>query len=127
MSKKLTVKQRKFVNAYDGNASRAALAAGYSEKTAHQMGYENLKKPEIIEAIKKRLLGDTEKLIMSREERQNFWTRVALGLEPGTDMKDRLKATELLGKSQADFIDKVKMLGKPTVVVKDLTGKKDEH
>lgn len=45
----LTEKQKKFCREYifDFNASRAARVAGYSEDTAGQMGYENLKKPEI--------------------------------------------------------------------------------
>ena len=37
------------------NATQAALAAGYSEKTAHAQGWENLRKPEIAETISRRL------------------------------------------------------------------------
>lgn len=54
----LTPKQRKFIDAYfqNGmNATRAAITAGYSEKTARQMGSENLSKPDIKEAIEQRL------------------------------------------------------------------------
>lgn len=49
----LTPKQAKFVAAYvaEPNATRAAIAAGYSEKTAYSIGAENLTKPEIIEAL----------------------------------------------------------------------------
>jgi len=52
-----TKKQKRFVEEYckDFNASAAARRAGYSEKTAGQMGYENLKKPEIKQAIEERL------------------------------------------------------------------------
>lgn len=58
--KKLTNKQRIFCEEYimDWNATRAAKVAGYSEKTAQQMGYENLTKPliqEYIEEIQKDL------------------------------------------------------------------------
>jgi phage terminase small subunit len=47
--KELTGKQKKFCEEYifDFNASRSARAAGYSEATAGEIGYENLKKPEI--------------------------------------------------------------------------------
>lgn len=53
----LTLRQERFVNEYmiDGNATRAATAAGYSPKTAHSIGHENLSKPEIktrIEALR---------------------------------------------------------------------------
>lgn len=49
----LTNKQRRFVEEYlvDLNATQAAIRAGYSEKTAGQIGDENLKKPEIAAAV----------------------------------------------------------------------------
>jgi phage terminase small subunit len=53
MSEGLTTKQRLFVEAYLDclNASEAARRAGYSERTAHAIGWENLRKPEIAEAV----------------------------------------------------------------------------
>lgn len=53
-AKKLTRKQQAFVDNYivhRFNATKAAIAAGYSEKTAYSIGSENLKKPEIKQAI----------------------------------------------------------------------------
>jgi len=49
----LSPKQRKFVDEYliDPNATQAAIRAGYSQRTARQMGSENLSKPVILEAI----------------------------------------------------------------------------
>lgn len=49
----LNDKQRRFVEEYlvDLNATQAAIRAGYSEKTAGAVGFENLKKPEIATAI----------------------------------------------------------------------------
>ncbi len=49
----LTPKQAAFVAEYvkDSNATQAAIRAGYSEKTAGAIGFENLQKPEIIEAL----------------------------------------------------------------------------
>lgn len=46
---KLTAKQELFCREYlvDLNATKAAIRAGYSEKTAYSTGHENLKKPEI--------------------------------------------------------------------------------
>ena len=45
--KKLTDKQRRFVEEYlvDLNATQAAIRAGYSKRTARQTGAENLSKP----------------------------------------------------------------------------------
>lgn len=50
---RLTEKQARFVAEYlvDMNATEAAKRAGYSEKTAYSIGFENLRKPEIQEAI----------------------------------------------------------------------------
>ncbi|TKH35969.1 cell division protein FtsK [Paenibacillus polymyxa] len=49
----LTPKQRIFIMEYlrDFNATRAAMAAGYSKKTAYSIGWELLRKPEIKAAI----------------------------------------------------------------------------
>lgn len=51
--KTLTAKQERFVEEYmiDLNATQAALRAGYSEKTAHRAGSENMQKPAIRVAI----------------------------------------------------------------------------
>lgn len=49
----LTDKQRRFVDEYlvDLNATQAAIRAGYSQKTARQIGDENLSKPDIAKAV----------------------------------------------------------------------------
>jgi phage terminase small subunit len=50
---KLTDKQELFAREYlkDLNATQAAIRAGYSEKTAKEVGYENLTKPHILELV----------------------------------------------------------------------------
>lgn len=102
---KLTVKQLRFVEAYDGNATAAAIAAGYSVKTACYIGNENLRKPNIIKAIKAREAKKVKPHIASREDRQKFWTETMRDTK--ADLKNRLRASELLGKSEADFIERV--------------------
>lgn len=49
----LLLKQELFCQEYvvDGNATQAAVRAGYSKKTAFQIGPENLKKPKIRDRI----------------------------------------------------------------------------
>ena len=51
----LTNKQKKFISEYlvDLNATQAAIRAGYSPKSAYAIGVENLRKPQIAEAIEK--------------------------------------------------------------------------
>ena len=49
----LNDRQARFVHAYalSGNGSKAAREAGYSPRTAGQMGFELLKKPDVVEAL----------------------------------------------------------------------------
>jgi phage terminase small subunit len=53
LQKKLTPKERIFCHEYiiDWNKARAARAAGYSEKIAKEIGYENMTKPHIIQYV----------------------------------------------------------------------------
>lgn len=123
---KLTAKQERFIQEYliDLNATQAAIRAGYSKKSARQVGTENLSKPSIKQAIDERLRRiDDEKTADTKEIRE-FWTRVMRGEEKETvlrydsdgvqveteidvTMKDRIKASEMLGKSFAMFTDKI--------------------
>jgi phage terminase small subunit len=52
---KLSLKQRKFVEQYllTGNATKSAIAAGYSKASASSIGEENLRKPEIKQELEK--------------------------------------------------------------------------
>ena len=109
MADKLTEKQQRFVDAYDGNATQAAIAAGYSKKTARMMGRENLTKPYILAEIRNRETKRRTPMIASREEGQAFWTEIMRDRHEKT--QDRLKASELLGKSEADFIDRQELTG----------------
>lgn len=47
------LKQQRFVEEYliDLNTTQAAILAGYSEKTAQEIGSENLSKPMVVKAI----------------------------------------------------------------------------
>ena len=60
----LTAKQQRFVAEYlvDLNATQAAVRAGYSQRTAAEMGYENLRKPQIADAIQQAMEARAEKL-----------------------------------------------------------------
>lgn len=53
MNMKLSGKQKRFIEEYlvDLNATQAAIRAGYSKNCATEIGYENLSKPHIADAI----------------------------------------------------------------------------
>ena len=109
----LTPRQARFVTEYlkDSNATDAAKRAGYSAKTAYSIGPRLLKDVGVSAAIRKGQEHLTGRAIATRAERQEFWTRVLYGQEDDTRMADRLKASELLGKSEADFTDKLEHSG----------------
>jgi len=69
MQQKLTLKQNRFIKEYikTGNATAAAVKANYSEKTARQMGSENLSKPYIKRAIEKVMSKSAEEMGINAE------------------------------------------------------------
>ncbi len=76
---RLTIKQARFINEYliDGNATRAALAAGYSAQTASVIGWENLRKPQIHTAIQEAQRQLAAKNDLSAERLLREYTRIA--------------------------------------------------
>ena len=109
----LTVRQQRFVEAYDGNATEAMIAAGYSAKSAASNVDKILKNTEIQAAIQNREKERNSAAIATREERQRFWTAIMRDEE--VDLRDRLRATELLGKSEGDFLERVLDLTPPEI------------
>lgn len=126
---KLTEKQLKFADYFleMGNATEAAIKAGYSEKYAGTNTDKLLKNTnvkEYIEERKKQL--DTER-IANQEEVLKYLTAVMRGTEKdqfGLDaaLADRTKAAELLGKRYRLFTDKVEHSGnvEGVVIVNDI-------
>lgn len=122
----LTLKQKKFADEYiiSGNATEAAIKAGYSEKTANRIASENLSKLDIKNYINKRLAEiDSEKIADQKEVmeylssvmrgEQTEQTLKSCGAEWGQEItdievgaKDRIKAAELLGKRYGMWTDK---------------------
>lgn len=104
----LNSKQQLFISEYltDFNATQAAIRAGYSVRSAGSIASELLKKPDIQQALQATITARNNNLIADREERKRFWSRVML--DENENMKHRLKASELLAKSEGDFIQQVK-------------------
>jgi phage terminase small subunit len=111
----LTPKQVRFVEVYAGDAQRAAIEAGYPAHTAKQAGCRLMRNAEIVEAIRAREAPARKARIASREQRQAFWTRIMRS--KACEIRDRLKASELLGRSEADFTDNIKGSGGMVVQV----------
>lgn len=103
---KLTEKQKRFCDYYieTGNGAESAIRAGYSEKTAKQMAKENLTKPYLREYIEERNRQLESDRIADMVEVKEFWTNVLRNR--GIDMRERLKASEYIAKTNAAFIEK---------------------
>jgi len=75
----LNQRQVAFINEYliDLNATQAAIRAGYSEKTAGQIGHELLKKPEITEALAESRKKLAERAEISQDLVLKRWLEIA--------------------------------------------------
>lgn len=115
----LTPKQQRFVDAYTGNGVAAARAAGYAgnAEVLAAVAHENLRKPQIARAIEESQRKAAAPLIADRQERQAFWSDIMRNRE--ANLLGRLKASELLGKSEVDFTDKVEHSGAVSIAVVD--------
>lgn len=132
----LTPRQQKFCDEYliSGNATEAAIKAGYSRKTAKQTGSENLAKPDLRAYIDEQLakihsakIADAEEVmkyltsVMRGEHTEQVLKLVGEGVQTVTDIdvsaKERLKAAELIGKRYGLFTEKVGLEGAVPVII----------
>lgn len=123
----LTAKQNKFIIEFikSGNATEAAIKAGYSKKTANVIGSENLTKPYIIAEIEKRTFKREQSKIASADEVLEFFTAVLRGevedenigpygkkINTRANVRDRSRAAENLARRYALFTDRVEISDK---------------
>lgn len=138
-------RQKKFVLKYIengfGNATEAARQAGYSGKTAKEQAgrmLSNVNFAHIQDVISEFKAVYNEKLaelsILTPTELMQFWSRIILNeekdsqmigvgegaqevIEVPASMKDKLKSSELLGKTHIMFTDKVEQTNRNIEVV----------
>ena len=140
---KLTVKQLKFIESYivSGNATQAAIEAGYSRRTAYKTGSENLKKPQLLKKLEKRTEEIRDEKIVDQREIMEFISATQRGeirevvVTPGgakvevpAKISDRLKAAELMGKRYAMWTEKrdVTATVGPVQIADDIPAGSDE-
>lgn len=126
LSKKLTIKQKKFADEYiiSGNATQAAIEAGYSKNTAINAHKNILAKPNVKAYIDERMQQLEDESIADQTEILQYLTRVIRDEETEEVLvnignmeqeiravklsaKDKIKAAELLGKRWGSWTDKV--------------------
>ena len=137
---KLTEKQKKFADYYIelGNATQAAIKAGYSSKYANTNASKLLQNTTIKEYIQEKLEEMASERIASATEVLEFITKAVRGeiledvvvtegegdgyssariVKKQIAAKDRVKAAELLGKRYMLFTDKVNITGAVPVMI----------
>lgn len=115
--RELSPRQRAFVVAYarHGVAERAAIEAGYSNRTARGSAARLLANAGIRAELSRISSIATTEAVADLRERREFWTRTMR--DGDAPMRERLKASELLGKSEGDFLDRVEQGGEMVVRV----------
>lgn len=128
----LTIKQQRFADEYiiSGNATEAAIKAGYSKKYTNTNAHKLLQNTAIKAYIAERLEAINSAKIADQEEVLQYLTSVMRGetqsavvvvegegdgvscarlLDKTPDEREKLKAAELLGKRYGAFTEKVEV------------------
>lgn len=102
------------MEAYDGNGTAAARLAGYTgnDNVLSVQAARLLRDARVVEALREREASRRPhsplgQHIATRAERQAFWTKVMLDVD--AELAQRLKASELLGKSEGDFLERLEV------------------
>ena len=123
----LTEKQKRFIDYYieTANATESAKRAGYSEKTAKNIGAENLTKLNFF--IQEKLQQLEDKRIASANEVLQYFTAVMRGDEKDqfgleASLKDRNFAAKCLAQRHGLLVEKKELSGDYKVeLVDDVT------
>ena len=141
----MNAKQKRFCDEYlaCGNATQAAIRAGYSEKTAKQIGHQNLTKLDLqnyinaeLEKLHNENTANAQEVmeyltsVMRGEAKEEVLQNNGYGIQVVTKIqvsaKDRIKAAELIGKYYGMWNERVNMDGNCTmVIIDDIGGEKN--
>jgi phage terminase small subunit len=104
-SAQINRRQQKFVEEYANtlNSAEAARRAGYSPKTAKEMGHENLTKPHVKAAVEAEIARLTVKITPDRVQRR--LDEISHEAQQSGQFGPAVRAEELLGKSIGMWID----------------------
>ncbi len=98
--RQFTVKQRKYVDCFDGNVKRSARMAGISHVYARELHAKTCYS-HVQTALRERETVESNGNIATRQERQQFWTKNMR--DESLSISERRKFSELMGKSELDF------------------------
>lgn len=132
---RISQQERLFIEAYEEDRGIPALEiAGYqgSESQLNKILAQLLSRTEILQAIKERdrFVKKTNTIVADRHERQSFWSEIMRNKDPhaieekdefgvpkipNIPLQHRLRASEMLAKSEGDFVDNVNVQGNLTI------------
>ena len=124
MKPKLTVKQRTFIQEYliDLNATQAAIRAGYSKKTAQQVGSQNLSKLVIQTAIQKAMKQRSERTGITATKILEAIAEIGFAdFNEDIRASDKLKALELMARHLGMF-DNIAKSQRPCIITMNYGG-----
>ena len=100
MINKLNQRQTKFVQEFleSGNATKAAIKAGYSQKTAMQIGGKLLRKVEIKKAIQAARQKTAERNEMTIDNQLEYTKEIRDRAKTATNFKAELSANDQVNK-----------------------------
>lgn len=109
----LTPKQQRFVEEYliDLNATQSAIRAGYSEKTAEQLGYQLLQKTSVLKAIEEAKNQVSKRTELTVDMVVQGLLKEAQDYAEGSTQSARVSAWAHLGKHLGMFTEKVQHSG----------------
>lgn len=117
-------RQTRFVEAYliDPNGKKAAIAAGFSPKTAESQASRLLRNVKVKAALDKAIAARAERVEVKADDVLRDIDRIAKAAEGAGEYTAALKGRELLGKHLGLFTDKVEHSGEQalTVIVQSL-------
>jgi phage terminase small subunit len=113
----VTPKQAAFVQEYliDLNATQAAIRAGYPANSAAEVGYENLRKPRIAEAIAEVQKSRSEELNLTQNDVVRGLYAEAKLTGDGSSHAARVSAWGLLARHMGMLKDRVEHSGSVTL------------
>lgn len=143
--RKLTIKQKKFADEYikTGNAYRSAKSAGYSENYAKGNVIRLLENVSVKAYIDQKMKEIEDSKIADAKEVLELLTSIARGevteeatllsgngmqelVPKSADIKDRIRAAELIGRRYSLFTDKLELEGNIGAVIIDDVPDEDE-
>ena len=113
MTRKLNPRQQAFVENYvlTGNATRAAISAGFSERSASSIGGQLLRKHEISAAVEASQVARLGRVQIAQDDVIAGLLAEATREGEGASHSARVTAWTMLGKHLRMFVDKQELTG----------------